>query len=118
MAQLRLFAPFLPYVTEEIWSWFRTGSVHRAPWPSSASSPRTATPRCWTATATALGGVRRAKSERSLSMRAEVARVVVGAPPAVLAHLAAAGSDLRAAGRIVTLDLTEAAGDLTVACEF
>ena len=51
-------------------------------------------------------------------MRAEVARVVVGAPPAVLARLAAAENDLRAAGRIATLDLTEAAGDLTVACEF
>src|SRR5690606_19965637 len=68
--QLRLFAPVLPYVTEEVWSWWRPGSVHRAPWPTRDELVTDADPKVLAAVGAALHDIRRAKSERSLSMRA------------------------------------------------
>ena len=111
--QLRLFAPILPFVTEEVWSWWRTGSVHRATWPvpeeltSSTSAPGAPArdPALLRSVGTVLGAVRAAKSGQQLSMRADVRRVVVNGPRAEVEALADAAGDLRAAGRIGELTL-------------
>jgi valyl-tRNA synthetase len=116
--QLRLFAPFLPYVTEEVWSWWRDGSVHRAPWPTAEELSVGGDPGVLACVSAALRGVRRAKSERSLSMRADVARVEITAPQPVLSLVEQASADLTSAGRIQGLALIAGDGDLAVACTF
>jgi valyl-tRNA synthetase len=105
---LRLFAPVLPFVTEEVWSWWQDGSVHLAPWPDAAElRAQAGDPRVLTAATDVLTAVRRAKSEAKASMRADVRRTLVTAPRAVLDRLALAEADLRSAGRIEELDVQE-----------
>ncbi|QKG20994.1 valine--tRNA ligase [Actinomadura verrucosospora] len=107
---LRLFAPVLPFVTEEVWSWWRKGSVHAASWPLPAELPAGGDPAVLAATGEALRQVRKAKSEAKASMRADVARAVVrGAEAGRIAR-----PDLAAAGRIAELTLESAPADLTV----
>ncbi|OZM79225.1 valine--tRNA ligase [Pseudonocardia sp. MH-G8] len=105
---LRLFAPVLPFVTEEVWSWWQEGSVHLAPWPDAAALRRNGgDPEVLTAATAVLTAVRRAKSEAKVSMRADVRRAAVTADPTVLARLTLAETDLRAAGHIQELELQE-----------
>jgi valyl-tRNA synthetase len=112
--QLRLFAPVLPFVTEEVWSWWQAGSVHRAPWPVSSELPSDGDPAVVAAAAEALAGVRKAKSDAKQSMRADVETATVTAPAAQVARVEAARSDLTDAGRIATLSVVAGDGALTV----
>jgi valyl-tRNA synthetase len=93
---LRLFAPFLPFVTEEVWSWWRDGSVHRASWPSVARGE--GDPAVLAVASEVLGQVRKAKSEAKQSMRAEVSRLTVSGPEVGLVRQAQ--DDLCAAGNV------------------
>ncbi|HTX62782.1 MAG TPA: class I tRNA ligase family protein, partial [Acidimicrobiales bacterium] len=119
--QLRLFAPFLPYVTEEVWSWWREGSVHLAAWPDAGAElaavvyggtagtdgdGTTARRAAWgaapvlDATADVLAAVRKEKTAHKRSLRARVSRLTVVDQPERLDHLRSAMQDLVDAGGI------------------
>jgi valyl-tRNA synthetase len=116
---LRLFAPFLPYVTEEVWSWWQEGSIHRAAWPQPEElrgHASGADPLVLSAASDVLGQIRRAKTDAKKSMKAPVRLVTVAGPNDVLTAVRAAEADLRDAGGVEELTLQEAA-ELTVTVE-
>jgi valyl-tRNA synthetase len=100
---LRLFAPFIPFATEEVWSWTHEGSVHLAGWPvpSDAPAPTGLLPLV----SEALIGIRRAKTDAKASQKTEVLSATISGPAA----LRLAADDLSAVGRIARLDFVEAA---------
>jgi valyl-tRNA synthetase len=112
----RLFAPFLPFVCEEVWSWWQSGSVHRARWPDPSELRRIAAGAgeengealALDVTADVLHEVRKAKSGAGVPMRAGVERVKVRDTAERLRALELGSDDLRSAGSIELLEVAEA----------
>ena len=108
---VRLLAPYLPYVTEEVWSWYREGSVHVAPWPvASDLAGVEGDPSVLEAASSALIALRRVKSEAKVSPRTPFLAVTVAAPQAQVEALESVKGDLEAASKAVGA-LTVAASD-------
>jgi len=101
--QLRLLAPFLPYVTEEVWSWWQSGSVHRDRWPAASELQISSEddPAMLDAVADALAGLRGVKSNAKVSMRTELSSATISGPRALLEVLARAAEDLAAASKLL-----------------
>ena len=107
-AVLRLFAPFLPFVTEEAWSWWQEGSVHRAAWPEPAEALPGADGAgrgTLEAASSAIAAIRGVKSTARVSMRTPVRELVVTAPQDHLDALTAVLPDVQAAGRVERTEL-------------
>ncbi|MBV8462187.1 MAG: valine--tRNA ligase [Acidimicrobiales bacterium] len=107
---LRLFAPVLPYVCEEVWSWWQPGSVHRARWPEvgellGAAGPDDTVLRV---ASEVLAEVRRNKTVAKRSMRWPVECLTVAGPPAHLSAAREAEADLIEAAGAPSLDYADA----------
>ncbi|WNB89556.1 valine--tRNA ligase [Glutamicibacter protophormiae] len=114
---LRLFAPFIPFATEEVWSWWRAGSVHRASWPVTdgyAGLAGDGDPEVLTVVGEALSGLRKSKSEAKVKQRTAVESATISAPADVLARLRGGLDDLKAAGNAADVTLAESDGELAV----
>jgi valyl-tRNA synthetase len=98
----RLFAPFLPFVTEEVWSWWQEVSIHKAKWPNAqdfAPEAHGFVP-LMPALSKVLSAVRRAKTEAQVSMKAPVTELEISANATLLAQLKACDADLVAASHV------------------
>ena len=103
---LRLFAPFLPFVTEEVWSWWKEGSIHRSGWPRSIPDVA-GDPRILDLASDALRPVRKAKTTAHLSMRAPVAWLELRGPAGDMALLREVEADLKEAGVVDSVRYVE-----------
>jgi valyl-tRNA synthetase len=112
---LRLFAPFVPYITEEVWSWVfavetSRPSIHCAPWPDAGDFAEIAAPEdpesfavaadCWRA-------INKAKADAEVSMGREVERLTIAANPKTLEKLRPGLADVLLAARVHAHDLAE-----------
>jgi valyl-tRNA synthetase len=107
----RLFAPFLPFVTAEVWSWWQKGSVHRAPWPLPVRLDvldNNGTVDSFELAAAVLREIRKAKTIAKQGIKTRVARLIVEDTGERLAALRLVSDDVCAAGVVHELQLRDA----------
>jgi valyl-tRNA synthetase len=110
---LRIFAPYLPFVTEEVWSWWQIGSIHRAPWPRReeltdllGETEDVQGMRAYHYASVLLGDIRRAKSAAKASPKTPVT-VKWSVPSDIAPLIVSVKADIEAAAAITTFDIDE-----------
>lgn len=102
---VRLFAPFLPFATEEVWHWMHKGegSVHRASWPEASFYTGVAlgvAPEVLDEAGKALAALRKLKSTAKVSMKTPILDVTLGTLPQTVEQVKASLDDIMEAGRV------------------
>lgn len=117
---LRLFAPVVVFATEEVWSWWREGSVHTQPWPEAAPLREAAdgTEAALLSTLSELViAVRRIKSDAKVSQKTPILNATITVPEGRAALAEAGRADLMALGRIEALTVADGAVEAATASE-
>jgi valyl-tRNA synthetase len=105
----------MPYVTEEVWSWWKDGSIHRTCWPEVSEIPVTGDPALLSDVSAALIQIRGAKTQASVSMKTEISLAKFYGDAESVVNLQAVEGDLRAVGRITgEISWVESAGPVAV----
>jgi valyl-tRNA synthetase len=103
LAITKLLAPFIPFATEEAWSWWQEGSVHRSSWPLTeelSTFTENQNAALVSLASQALMGIRKAKSDEKLSMKAEIQSLTIEASAEDIELLKQIESDLKSVGKI------------------
>ncbi|MGC5628726.1 valine--tRNA ligase [Georgenia sp. Z1344] len=100
---VRLLAPFLPFATDEVWTWYRDGSVHGADWPTGdalRAAAGDADAGLVAAAGRALAALRKVKSEAKVSQKVPFAAVTLAVPTADADFVRSVAGDLRDAAKV------------------
>ena len=110
----------MPFVTEEVWSWWQEGSVHHAIWPKpeelTDGLAGSGDPELLGDIASALEVIRGAKSSAKRSMKTVIVAITIAGPAESITRLQGIEADLRAVGRIAA-DITWQPGAASISAE-
>jgi len=107
---LRLLAPYLAFVCDEVWSWTNQGSIHRAAWPTRAEIVRVSgtdesAQKAVLHVTEALNVIRKGKVDSKVSIGTPVQQIVYQSSDDAIACLKLVERDLKAASRTDALIL-------------